>query len=112
MDSCPIVKPMTGDMHHQIYWWKPEGGVYRSAMFPWRYPIQGLWGFSNRFKWLPFVSKNPDVSENLEKQFMITGCQLNGMEISFMISQAKMLLDMQWAPTWEICSRRLQRCNI
>ena len=42
MDSCPIVKPMTGDMHHQIYWWKPEGGVYRSAMFPWRYPIQGL----------------------------------------------------------------------
>ena len=32
---------------------------------------------------------------------MITGCQLNGMEISFMISQAKMLLDMQWAATWE-----------
>ena len=54
---CPVVKPMTGDMHHQIYWWKPEGGVYRSAMFPWRYPIQGLWWFSNRFKLLSLFVK-------------------------------------------------------
>ena len=37
------------------------------------------------------IHRLADVSENLEKPFMITGCQPNGMEISFMISQAKML---------------------
>ena len=49
-------------------------------------------------------SELEDVSENLEKLFMITGCPPNGMEIPFMISQEKMLLDMQWAPTWEMPS--------